>query len=150
MANIKPLEARASLQRGKLDLVNKLDGGMIDRIGHVDAVESAIANYELAFAMQSAVPELMDLSGETEATKKVYGLDAAYDKTRIYGSQCLLARRLIERGVRFVELTCPSISGNDRWDAHSNLRKNHTENSLAVDQPIAGLFKRSEIARAFG
>ena len=141
VANIFPLEAKPSLQRGKLDLVNRLDHRLMDRIGHVDAVESAIANYELAFAMQAAVPELMDLSGETAATKSLYGMDAPYDKTRIYAQQCLLARRLVERGVRFVELTCPSIPPNDRWDAHSGLRKNHSENALAVDQPIGGLLK---------
>jgi membrane-anchored protein YejM (alkaline phosphatase superfamily) len=83
----------------------------------------------------------MDLSGESEATKHLYGLDAAYDKTRIYARQCLLARRMIERGVRFVELTCPHIAPNDRWDAHQNLRRNHSENALAVDQPVAGLLK---------
>jgi uncharacterized protein (DUF1501 family) len=83
----------------------------------------------------------MDLTGESDATKSLYGFDAAYDKTRTYARQCLLARRMIERGVRFVELTCPQTSGNDRWDAHSNLRKNHADNALAVDQPIAGLLK---------
>ena len=141
VANILPLEKDPTLQRRKLDLVNALDADRIQTTGHDDAVDSAIANYELAFAMQSAVPELMDLSGESEATKKLYGLDAPYDKTRIYAQQCLLARRLIERGVRFVELTCPSIPPNDRWDAHSGLIRNHTENARAVDQPIAALLK---------
>jgi hypothetical protein len=141
VANIRPLEASATLQRNKLDLVNQLDAKLIDRIGPADAVESAIANYELAFAMQAAVPDLLDLSGESQATKTLYGLDAPYDKTRIYANQCLLARRLVERGVRFVELTCPSIPPNDRWDAHNGLIKNHSENALAVDQPIAGLLK---------
>jgi hypothetical protein len=141
VANISPLETRPALQRDKLDLVNRLDGGLVERVGHVDAVESAIANYELAFQMQAAVPELMDLSGESAATKSLYGLDATYPHTRTYATQCLLARRLIERGVRFVELTCPAIGGNDRWDAHGNLRKNHSENARAVDQPIAGLLK---------
>jgi hypothetical protein len=141
VANIRPLEADAPLQRNKLDLVNQLDGQLIHRIGPADAVESAIANYELAFAMQAAVPELMGLSGESDATKALYGFDAPYDKTRIYAQQCLLARRLVERGVRFVELTCPSIPPNDRWDAHNGLIKNHSENARAVDQPIAGLLK---------
>jgi hypothetical protein len=141
VANIQPLEARPALQRSKLDLVSALDAKLVDRIGRADAVESAIANYELAFAMQAAVPELMDLSGESEATKRLYGFDAPYDKTRIYAQQCLLARRLVERGVRFVELTCPSIPPNDRWDAHNGLIRNHSENALAVDQPIAALLK---------
>jgi hypothetical protein len=141
VANIQPLEARPALQRNKLDLVSTLDAKLVDRIGHADAVESAIANYELAFSMQAAVPELMDLSGESEATKRLYGFDAPYDKTRIYANQCLLARRLVERGVRFVELTCPSIPPNDRWDAHNGLIRNHSENAMAVDQPIAALLK---------
>jgi hypothetical protein len=140
VANIAPLE-KPALQRAKLDLVNRLDAKHLAATGHSDAVESAIANYELAFAMQSAVPELMDLTGESDATKRLYGLDAAYDKTRIYARECLLARRMIERGVRFVELTCPHIPPNDRWDAHQNLRKNHSENALAVDQPVAALLK---------
>jgi hypothetical protein len=103
-------------------------------------VESAIANYELAFRMQSAVPELMDLTGETELTKKMYGLDHDYEQTRIYGRQCLTARRLIERGVRFVELTCPQVSG-DRWDQHAKLAEGHANNARAVDQPIGALLK---------
>jgi Protein of unknown function (DUF1501) len=141
VANIHPLERTTTEQRKKLDLVNQLDNAYLTHTSHPDAVESAIANYELAFAMQSAVPDLMDLSNETDATKRLYGLDAPYDKTRTYAAQCLLARRLIERGVRFIELTCPSIPPNDRWDAHQNLKKNHSENALAVDQPIAGLLK---------
>ena len=73
--------------------------------------------------MQTAVPDLMDLAGETEATQQLYGLDAKYARQRAsFGRQCLLARRLVERGVRFVELTCPSV-GHDRWDQHSNLEE---------------------------
>lgn len=141
VANIEPLEAKPGLQRAKLDLVARLDAASLTRDGRADAIESAIANYELAFAMQSAVPELMDLTGESAATQSLYGLDAPYDKTRVFAQQCLLARRLVERGVRFIELTCPAIGGNDRWDAHGNLRKNHSENARATDQPIAGLLK---------
>lgn len=141
VANIARSEARPKLQRNKLQLVSQLDSGFDDRLGHADAIESAIGNYELAFQMQSAVPELMDLSAETEATKRLYGLNAQYEKTRIFARQCLLARRMIERGVRFVELTCPQTAGNDRWDQHAKLEKGHRENALAVDQPIAGLLK---------
>ncbi|QOV92324.1 DUF1501 domain-containing protein [Humisphaera borealis] len=140
VANVTPLEARPELQRGKLALMNKLDAGAAQRMGKQDALESAIANYELAFRMQSAVPELMDLTGESAATKTLYGLDATYDKTRTFGLECLIARRLIERGVRFIELTVPN-TGNDRWDQHKELKKGHEQNSAAVDQPIAGLLK---------
>lgn len=139
VANIHPTEASPGLQRNKLDLIAQLDRGFADRLGNNDAVETAIANYELAFRMQSAVPELMDIAGESKETQSLYGLDADFEPTRTYGRQCLLARRLVERGVRFVELTCPAISGNDRWDQHANLRKSHESNARAVDQPIAGL-----------
>jgi hypothetical protein len=127
-------------QRSKLNLMAELDGASRKRTGMHDKLESAIKNYELAFKMQTAVPELMDLGKETEATKKMYGFDHSFDKTRIFAQECLLARRLVERGVRFVELTCPNC-GNDRWDAHNNLKKNHENNARAVDQPIAGLLK---------
>jgi uncharacterized protein (DUF1501 family) len=141
LANIVPPEADPELQRNKLALMNGLDSETLDRMGKLDAMESAIANYELAFRMQTAVPEVTDLSKETEATKKLYGMEADYPQTRSYGAQCLVARRLIERGVRFVELTCPRISGADRWDAHGGLRTNHGNNARAVDEPIAGLLK---------
>jgi hypothetical protein len=109
-------------------------------MGRVDALESAIANYETAFRMQTAVPELMDLRGEGKAVQQAYGLESDFEPTRIFGRQCLLARRLVERGVRFVELTCPN-TGGDRWDQHGGLKKGHEDNARAVDQPIAGLLK---------
>jgi uncharacterized protein (DUF1501 family) len=120
--------------------MKKLDRGVVSRFGKLDALESAISNYELAYRMQAAVPELMDLKGETEATKELYGLNAPLAQTKTFGTQCLLARRLVERGVRFVELTCPS-GGGDRWDQHGNLREGHERNARFVDQPIAGLLK---------
>jgi uncharacterized protein (DUF1501 family) len=80
----------------------------------------------------------MDLKGETEATKQLYGLGDP--KTEVFGRQCLVARRLVERGVRFVELLCQNL-GHDRWDQHSNLKKGHEDNARAVDKPIAGLLK---------
>ena len=141
LADIRPRESRPGVQQAKLGLLNKLDQGVLNRLGKVDALESAIANYEMAYRMQAAVPELIDVKGETEATRKLYGLDSKYDPTRTFGMQCLIARRLVEKGVRFIELTCPRISGNDRWDAHGGLKKNHGDNSRATDQPIAGLLR---------
>lgn len=138
IANIAPRESRRSLQLRKLELLGELDRGVAARYGRVDAVESAIANYEMAFRMQAAVPDLADLSSESEATRRLYGLDDEYGPTKTFGAECLLARRMVERGVRFIELTCPH-TGNDRWDAHSNLRKNHADNARAIDRPIAGL-----------
>jgi len=140
VANISPLEKSPDQQRRKLSLLARLDGVSKHSLGSSDAVESAIANYELAFRMQSAVPELMDLKGETELTKKMYGLDHDYEPTRTYGRQCLTARRLVERGVRFIELTCPKVGG-DRWDQHSKLVEGHGNNARAVDQPIGALLK---------
>jgi membrane-anchored protein YejM (alkaline phosphatase superfamily) len=84
--------------------------------------------------MQMAAPELQDISGETPETLKLYGLDEP--KTRNFGRQCLMARRFCERGVRFVQVT-----HSYKWDQHANLRKDHTENALEVDQPIAGLLR---------
>jgi hypothetical protein len=141
LANVKPLEAMPHLQQSKLDLLKSFDAAALERLGPVDALESAIANYELACRMQVAVPELMSIDDETTATQRLYGLDAEFEPTRIFGRECLLARRLVERGVKFIELTCPVTPGNDRWDAHSGLVKNHSENARAVDQPIAALLK---------
>jgi hypothetical protein len=140
VANIDRREASDALQRGKLDLLRQLDASVRDRLGRPDEIESAIANYETAYRMQTAVPELMDIKGETEATRKLYGLDAKFGPTRTFGTQCLIARRLVERGARFIELTCPAVTG-DRWDQHGNLRDGHENNARAVDQPIAALLK---------
>lgn len=136
LPNLKSKES-AARQKSKLDFVRELDGGPLK---NDPRIEAAIANQEQAFRMQSAVPQVADLSGETEATKRLYGLEAEDKHTRAYGQQCLVARRLVERGVRFVQLTCRSL-GHDRWDQHSNLKKGHEDNARAVDQPIAGLLK---------
>lgn len=137
--NIQPLESKPAMQRRKLDLMKELDEDLISHAGHSDQIESAIANYELAFRMQTAVPELLQIKGESKSTRDLYGLDAQYEHTRTFASQCLVARRLVERGVRFVELTCPAINGTDRWDQHGKLKEGHENNAQAVDQPIAGL-----------
>ena len=78
------------------------------------------------------------MSAETAETKALYGIDSKYAPTATYGTQCLIARRLVERGARFLEVTCPSV-GHDRWDQHDRLKEGHEKNALAVDQPIAGL-----------
>jgi hypothetical protein len=140
VANIRRREPTDRHQRNKLDLLRQLDRGVLERAGGIDEIESAITNYETAYRMQAAVPELVDLKGESAATKKLYGLDSPYEPTQTYASQCLISRRLIERGARFVELTCPNV-GADRWDQHGGLRKGHENNARAVDQPIAGLLK---------
>ncbi len=140
VANLTPPE---QLQGERMNRVRKLLAGLDETAAtefhHADAVESAIANYELAYRMQSAVPELASVDDEPAYIQSQYGLDHEFEPTRIFGRQCLLARRMVERGVRFIELTCPRTAGNDRWDAHGGLRKNHSENALATDQPIAAL-----------
>ena len=138
VANIRPAEPSTELQRNKLDLMADLDAHSLEQIGTDDALESAIANYETAFRMQTAVPQLMDLSDETEATQRMYGFEEPWQGTKIFARQCLLARRLVERGVRFIEVTCPGGNG-DRWDQHGNLKDGHQKNAVSVDQPIAAL-----------
>jgi hypothetical protein len=138
LANIQPLEAKPELQANKLALMRSLDQGLVERLGRLDQLEAAIGNYELAFRMQTAVPELTELKGESESTRRLYGMNAQYEPTRVFAAECLIARRLVERGVRFVELTCPVVGG-DRWDQHGNLKAGHENNARAVDQPIAAL-----------
>jgi membrane-anchored protein YejM (alkaline phosphatase superfamily) len=140
VANVRRSESSAGRQRDKLDLVRRLDRLATRGYGTHDSLESAIQNYELAYQMQRAIPELMELSEEPRHVRDLYGLDADFEPTRIYAAECLIARRLVERGVRFIELTCPSVRG-DRWDQHSNLKQGHEENARAVDQPIAGLLR---------
>lgn len=140
VANLARQEPTDQQQRRKLDLVRKLDLAAQEHLGKSDEIESAIANYETAYRMQSAVPELMDIQDESAATRKLYGMDSTFEPTRIFARQCLLARRLVERGARFLELTCPRNSG-DRWDQHDQLKKGHEDNARAVDQPIAGLLR---------
>ena len=139
VANAKPRESEAE-QKKKLELIGKLDSLGRERLGPSDALDAAIQNYETAFRMQAAVPELTDLAKESAETKKQYGFESTYEPTRIYARQCLLARRLVERGVRFIEVTCPGV-GHDRWDQHSDLKDGHEKNARAVDQPIAALLK---------
>ncbi|MFT7669372.1 MAG: hypothetical protein ACI8X5_002072 [Planctomycetota bacterium] len=138
VANAQALEASPKLQRAKLDLLKRLESQ--SDLNQDRQVEAAILNYELAFRMQAAIPELTDLSGESKATKALYGFDTEFKHTQSYARQCLLARRMVERGVRFIELTCPA-AGGDRWDQHDTLKAGHENNARAVDQPIAGLLK---------
>ncbi|HEY2933216.1 MAG TPA: DUF1501 domain-containing protein [Acidobacteriota bacterium] len=121
-------------QRSKLDLLAQLNRRYDADKPDDTELEARLNAYELAYRMQSAAPEAVDLAKESEATRKLYGLD---DKlTEKFGANCLLARRLVERGVRFVELYCGSGSG---WDAHVDLEDNHSKMCRVSDKPIAGL-----------
>ncbi len=140
LQNIVPREKELSYQRKKMHLLAEIDGNLAEEASHAEAIQSAVQNYEMAYRMQMAVPDVTDVSKESDATKKAYGLEGSYKNTRIYGAQCLMARRLVERGVRFVELTINPGNG-DRWDQHGGLKSGHSKNAMAVDQPIGALIK---------
>lgn len=128
-------------QRRQLDLIQDLNRQRRDRDPH-PGLEGAIESLELAFRMQDAMPDLMDLSGETESTRRLYGLDGS--ATATFGRQCLMARRFVEAGVRFVQLT----HGN--WDHHFRLSTGLPQRAAEVDLPIAGLLtdlKRRDLLR---
>lgn len=124
-------------QRRNLDLLRELNGRNREAIDPV--LDARAASYELAFRMQSHAPEAVDLSGETEETRRLYGLDDS--KTEEFGGRCLLARRLVERGVRFVQLYHGSGPGNMTWDAHGDIEENHLRMAGEFDKPVAGLLK---------
>jgi len=123
-------------QKGKLGFLNKLNRDF--GAGRTDNTEldARIRAYELAFRMQAEAPEAVDLKGESEAIKKLYGIDDP--KTEVMGRNCLLARRLVERGVRFVQLYHGSGS---KWDAHDKIEANHTKYCAEQDKPVAGLLR---------
>ena len=117
--------------------------GSLNRLTGVEypgdpATAARIASYELAFRMQRSVPEVMDFSGETEETKRLYGLDLPHCKE--FAAQLLASRRLVERGVRFIQIQHGGGAAG-AWDAHGGLKNNHQKNALAVDQPIGGLLE---------
>jgi hypothetical protein len=121
-------------QRSKLDLLAQLNKHYAADKPEDTELEARLNSYELAYRMQAAAPEAVDLAKESETTKKLYGLDQ--ENTRKFGANCLLARRLVERGVRFVQLYCGSGSG---WDAHTDIEGNHSKMCKISDKPIAGL-----------
>jgi uncharacterized protein (DUF1501 family) len=122
---------REAEQRAQLDVMQRLNARHLSRRAETSALNARIESFELAFRMQTVASDAFDLSQETEATQGLYGLNEA--KTKDYGQKCLLARRLVERGVR-----CVVVNHTD-WDQHSNLFAGHAKNAFAVDQPIAGL-----------
>jgi uncharacterized protein (DUF1501 family) len=129
-------------QRKILDLSQWLNRRHAGEISSATAeLDSRIAAYELAFRMQSAAPEAVDLNKESDATKKLYGLDD--DKTRDFGTRCLIARRLVERGVRFVQVISGSGDSKD-WDHHDNAYEGTLRQAKKVDQPIAALLQDLE------
>jgi hypothetical protein len=123
-------------QRQTLDLINQLNQEHLRQRAEDSELAARIASYELAFRMQTHATEVVDISKESAATKRLYGLDNAV--TSEFGLRCLLARRMVERGVRFVQLYCGDTNG---WDGHSDIETNHGKLARQSDLPIAGLLK---------
>lgn len=145
LRNIQPREVGGSQSR-RMELARQFDQSFLEQGGDDPQVEAAIQNYETAFRMQTAIPRLCDISDESAATRQLYGLDHTNPQLAGYGRQCLLARRLVERGVRFIELSClaqrpESGPSANPWDQHGNLESGHREMAKQVDLPLAGLIK---------
>ena len=138
--DLKPPDSVApEQQRARLDLLGKLNEMDAQKYPGNTELAARISSYELAYRMQGCAPEAVDLSGESAAVKKLYGLDNP--TTEPFGRQCLMARRLVERGVRFVQLFHGGlgVQNLDTWDAHENVQDNHGRHAAEVDLPIAGL-----------
>ena len=133
LKNITNENLSKDLQRQQLDLIRDLNKHKLAREVYQPEIEGAIASFELAFRMQDEVPAVLDLRGESEATRKLYGIGANLPTDR-FGRQCLLARRLAEAGVRFIEITAPT-----QWDHHFIIKDELAKSCLATDLPLAGL-----------
>ncbi len=136
LSSLTPGQAPA-LQRLQLDLLRRRNQRYLQETGPDSALEARIESFEMAFRMQAEAPQVMDLSRESSATHAAYGIDT--EPTDEFGRQCLMARRLVEAGVRFVQVNF-SYPRN-YWDAHGDLRNNHTSNAAKVDQPVAALLQ---------
>ncbi len=134
--NITNRITSANLQRSQFEFLQSLNRAQAKRSVHEDQLEATIESYELAYRMQLNAPGVMDLSQETETTLAMYGIDQK--ETENFGRQCLLARRLAEADVRYIQINYADESTNPRWDQHSNMGK-HAEHAKAVDKPVAGL-----------
>ena len=135
--HIRNEQVSSAVQRKQLDFLARVNHEHLELSGADMALEGRINSFELAYRMQSAMPEAQDVSGESEATKQLYGMDQPV--TVNFGRQCLMARRFLERGVRFVQVS--HSDGEVQWDQHANLFKGHTKNAAEVDKPIAGFLK---------
>ena len=143
--NIRPRDS-GNAQRRRLDFIRQFNEPFLAETAADAQVEAAIQNDETAFRMQSSVPELCDISGESRQTQELYGLDSTDPEKAAYARQCLLARRMIERGVRFIELSCLTKNigaggAANPGDQHGALQQGHGAMALQVDQPIAALIQ---------
>jgi hypothetical protein len=137
VGNIRNARITPELQRRQLDMLAEMNREHLGLTGPDQALEGRINSFELAFKMQTAMPEAQEIEKESEATRKLYGLDNPI--TANFGRQCVMARRFLERGVRFVQVT--HSDSEVQWDQHGNLYKGHSKNAAEVDKPIAGLLK---------
>lgn len=137
----RPEGMSADMQREMLDSLKHLNETHHQAHPDNSNLAARIASYELAYKMQSFAPEVVDISKESEATRTLYGMDK--EETKDFGYRCLLARRMVERGVRFIQLYAGGGNTNflHFWDAHGNLVPNHNRNALRTDRPIAGLLQ---------
>ncbi len=126
-------------RRAVFDLIGRLNKHHLEERDRDGELEARIQSYELAFRMQTAAPDVVDLSQETDETRRLYGMDET--GTAEFGTRCLLARRLVERGVRFIQLYSGDVNG---WDAHDDVESNHATMCGRTDRPIAGLLKDLE------
>ena len=132
-----PTYVTQQVQREQLDLLSQLNQRHLDQRPGGAELAARMKTYELAYRMQSEAPEAVDVSSESEATLKMYGIDQ--QPTDEYGRNCLIARRLVERGVRFIQLYSGGGHLEETWDAHESIEKNHGRHGAEVDQPIAAL-----------
>ena len=140
ITNLSNASLDRNAQRRELDLIAKLNRFHRERAASTDELDARIASFELAFRMQTTAPEAFDIGRESQATQRLYGIDNVVTQT--FGEQCLLARRLVERGVRVVQLyhnRSSTASGCQIWDQHSDLKAGLTNNCAASDRPISGL-----------
>ncbi|MFN0100658.1 MAG: DUF1501 domain-containing protein [Bryobacteraceae bacterium] len=140
--NIVPAAADP-IQRGQMEALAAQDRAFLAKTGNNDAIEAAIKNFEMAYRMQALTPDVLNLDKESEATKELYGLNGKNPHQRSYSLQCLRARKLVESGVRFVEITPPNLFGgnNGTWDQHDKLKEGHQTNAQVTDQAVTALIK---------
>ncbi len=139
---IPPAELQSTRQRAQLDLLAKLNEQHFEKNPHEKELAARIESFELAYRMQSSAPEAINLDSESESTRKLYGLDN--ERCAHFAKQCLVARRMVERGVRFVQIYSGGMENQRSWDGHNDIVGNHTQFAGETDQPIAGLLSDLE------
>jgi hypothetical protein len=133
----RPKEQDASRQRNQLDLLAQLNRHDLKKNPHEEELAARIESFELAYRMQTAAPEALDLVKEPDHLKELYGLNVG--KSKHFAAQCMMARRLVERGTRFIQIYSGGMANQRSWDGHNDIKGNHTGFAQETDQPIAGL-----------